>query len=623
MELETFDIVKFIEENPISKLTKSYQSKLVNKIKDTFSSEEHQLFLASFFCYLNYKKDEFVIDLDSIWKWLGYAQKVKAKELLEKYFKLDFDYQIVFSQNGKNIKGGRPKDKFILTVNTFKCLCMKANTSKAEEIHKYFIKLEETLHEVIDEESSELRKELQFKDYLLEKNKKETEKLQQQIEKKKRKKYERSNSVYIISNPSIKTKKKKKFFKIGKTSNRNGRLENYGSGAPLDYKIEYSRELCSKREETTVENMMLIIFDNNRAVNEIKSKREWITGLDLDILKKELDIIVDFMESRKNTHDQKFILKNDVIKTNVVKETVKVVENELQEICVTEEVEESLNTDTDTDTDVDEFDSCEETANETAKPEIEFIFDDDDETEEIKVPQNNPSDFDKFISDCCIVDKDNSEYFTPKSDLRNAHHIWSNCTLRKVKAEFEAYLIKNFKSGATFIDKSRRNIYRGLKLKDLVYTPSEKNLDFEQFITNRCCVNYHYRISYGDFYEYFEKFKKETDSKYKLTKEYKQQIKKYLNSKFLEGRVYISNVEKSSGLHGVYGVGIKDNNFGLKIPPRKNKQVGEYNITTNELLQTFDSIILASETLKIPFSSLGNYIRFGNVIKGKIYKLLT
>ena len=43
---------------------------------------------------------------------------------------------------------------------------MKANTSKSNDIHEYYIKLEETLHEVIDKESSELRKELQFKEYL-------------------------------------------------------------------------------------------------------------------------------------------------------------------------------------------------------------------------------------------------------------------------------------------------------------------------------------------------------------------------------------------------------------------------------------------------------------------------
>ena len=639
MEIENFDIVKFIEENPVTRLTKPYQSKLVNKIKDTFSTDEQQLFLSSFYCYLNYKKDDFTVDLDSIWEWLGYNKKQKAKELLENYFKLDIDYKKVFTPQGKNIKGGRPSDKFMMTIKTFKKMCLKATTKKASEIHEYFIKLEEIFHEIIDEESSELRKELQFKDYLLDKNKKETEKLKQQAEKKKRKKYERSNSVYIISNPSIKTKNKKKFFKLGKTGDRNNRLGNYGSGAPLDYKIEYSRKLCSKREESAIEGLMLVIFDNNRALNEIESKREWITGLDLEVLKKELDVLVDFLESRKAFHDPKFIVENTEVQNDSDVEENTEVQND-------SDVEE--NTEVQNDSDVEEYDTdsgneineeievqIQNEKGEETSSEIEFIFEEDGDDEEektnesaeieskhIKISQTNPSDFDKFISDCCIVDKDNSDCFTPKSDLRNAHHIWSNCTLKKVKAELEEYLTKNFKSGAAFIDKSRRNVYRGLKLKDMVYKPSEKNLDFEQFITSRCGINYHYRISYGTFYEYFEKFKKDTDSTYKLTKDYKQQIKEYLNNKFLQGRVYISSIEKASGLHGVYGIGIKDNNFGLKPIVRKNKKVGEYDSITNKLLQTFDSIILASETLKIPFSSFGNNIRFGKIINGKIYKLI-
>ena len=48
----------------------------------------------------------------------------------------------------------------------------------------------------------------------------------------------------------------------------------------------------------------------------------------------------------------------------------------------------------------------------------------------------------------------------------------------------------------------------------------------------------------------------------------KEEIKKYLNYKFINGRVYISTEEKSGGLHGVYGLGHISNNFGLKIVKR-------------------------------------------------------
>ena len=44
----------------------------------------------------------------------------------------------------------------MLKVNTFKKYCLKAGTKKADEIHDYYLKLEETFHEVIEEESTEL-----------------------------------------------------------------------------------------------------------------------------------------------------------------------------------------------------------------------------------------------------------------------------------------------------------------------------------------------------------------------------------------------------------------------------------------------------------------------------------
>jgi hypothetical protein len=45
----------------------------------------------------------------------------------------------------------------MLTINTFKRFCLKADTKKADQIHEYYIKLEETLHEIVNEESNELR----------------------------------------------------------------------------------------------------------------------------------------------------------------------------------------------------------------------------------------------------------------------------------------------------------------------------------------------------------------------------------------------------------------------------------------------------------------------------------
>jgi hypothetical protein len=176
----SLNIVELIENNPITKLSSSYNGKLLTKIQNKFNNFEQQLFVSSFYCYLNcHPKTDFVIDLDDVWKWLGFSTKQKAKFLLEKNYVVNQDYKLLLNLQVKqttHMKGGHNKEIFMLSVKTFKSLCLKAGTKKADEIHEYYIKLEETLHEVISEESDELKMQLDNKNIQLdqEKNKNST-----------------------------------------------------------------------------------------------------------------------------------------------------------------------------------------------------------------------------------------------------------------------------------------------------------------------------------------------------------------------------------------------------------------------------------------------------------------
>jgi len=205
----SIDIVNLIESNPITKFTGNYQSKLIEKVKNSFTAYEQQIFLTSFYCYLKYdNRKDFVIDLDNVWQWLGFNQKVKAKILLENHFIIDTDYKKSLSQEGKqtNVKGGHNKEIFMLNIKTFKLFCIKAGTKKAHEIHEYFIKLEDILQEILLEESNELKLQLEQIENI--KNKELEEKLLKQkvIEREKilLKEYAQSGSlVYIIKVKSL------------------------------------------------------------------------------------------------------------------------------------------------------------------------------------------------------------------------------------------------------------------------------------------------------------------------------------------------------------------------------------------------------------------------------------
>ena len=184
MEKEVLDIINFIEKNPLTKLSNTYNSKFLEKIKSSFTESQQRIFVSSFYCYLNYNSQkDFVIDFDSVWKWLGFSRKDHCKVVLEKYFTKEIDYKINLREQNiapevagvKKERGGYNKEQILLTINTFKKLCLKSNTKKADEIHTYFIKLEEIFQEILNEESNELRNQLLQKEKQLIENEEKSE----------------------------------------------------------------------------------------------------------------------------------------------------------------------------------------------------------------------------------------------------------------------------------------------------------------------------------------------------------------------------------------------------------------------------------------------------------------
>jgi hypothetical protein len=164
------DIVRLIESNPIARFNQNHQSKLIEKLQSKFTDYEQQMFLSSFYCYLKYDKvNDFVIDVDNIWEWLGFTNKAHSKFLLKKQFIIEKDYiiflpklrqqtfnsenmavieeeekedNITSDEKSKKSRGGHNKEKIMLNITTFKKLCLKAGTKRADEIHDYFIKME-------------------------------------------------------------------------------------------------------------------------------------------------------------------------------------------------------------------------------------------------------------------------------------------------------------------------------------------------------------------------------------------------------------------------------------------------------------------------------------------------
>lgn len=175
--MNNLDIVELIEKNPITRLSKNYQNVLLNKIKENFNEEEQRLFVTNFYCYLNHKDDEFIIDLNKVWKWIGFSRIDPAKRVLEKNFSIDKEYKIALHRlvERKN-EGGHNKENILMTIDTFKRLCMISNTYKAKSIRNYYIKMEKLVNETFEIQFNELQIQFEQKEkqnkYLEDNNKK-------------------------------------------------------------------------------------------------------------------------------------------------------------------------------------------------------------------------------------------------------------------------------------------------------------------------------------------------------------------------------------------------------------------------------------------------------------------
>lgn len=130
--------------------TNTLDDRLTDTIRMELHTEEQQQFAIHFQLYLVYGRDDkkFVVDLDNIWEWLGFATKQKAKNLLIKNFQENEDYT---TQQSKQVHCGRNREQILMNVETFKGLCMLANTEKGKKTRKYYSKMESIFFKYIED----------------------------------------------------------------------------------------------------------------------------------------------------------------------------------------------------------------------------------------------------------------------------------------------------------------------------------------------------------------------------------------------------------------------------------------------------------------------------------------
>lgn len=84
------------------------KNRLIEKLQTHFSEIEQRQYVCNLFLYLNYHPtNDFIVNLDNVWKFIGFSNKANAKRLLKHNFNEEKDYKLIFIRTDEN----KNKDK--------------------------------------------------------------------------------------------------------------------------------------------------------------------------------------------------------------------------------------------------------------------------------------------------------------------------------------------------------------------------------------------------------------------------------------------------------------------------------------------------------------------------------
>ena len=569
---QTLNIVELIETNPITRLSNTYNIKLLDKIKNNFTDYEQQLFLTSFYCYLNYnKRTDFVIDLDNVWQWLGFSQKFNSKRLLEKYFVSDKDYKIIAPQVGgaiindedcKNTRGGHNKEIIMLNIETFKKFCMKAGTKKADEIHDYYLKLEEIIQETTEEQNTELQIQLQNKDHQLEMKTEELETIKTN-----------KTTLYIYN---MDTRVVPSEVKIGVTLNLHKRIKPYKQISKHG-NVEFS----------------VYLEDIN-----VKSLEQYI-----HLLLKPYR--VDGEVFRIDVEEAKCIMMGVVNRSKILSIT-NVDERQHKLLKLFEQERSIINDESIINISTRDM-SCQTDFNDDVPLSYPII------TTNVELYKK----FDLYIEECCLIGE-NFEVNT--DDIMGQFRIWNKKVSDDLKFAFLNYLKRRFsdenKDDYKLKKQDKNQVqygYKGVMLKHIDYGKVVLTHDIEVFIYERCRFSSGGKSQVMTLINEYKDWKRTTNKPHVSTDE--KELRKYLNnhphlcaSVVWKPTLKIVNEDgttneiknKTQSNDGYYGISLKrEDEHHYKNTSSKGKKVEKRDYATDTVLATYETIAKAMSETKI------------------------
>jgi hypothetical protein len=532
---------------------------------------------------------------------------------LERNFQSDSDFKIVTPETSPTSSpqedspkpkqnGGQNRQIIKMTVKCFKSLCLKAQTKKADEIHEYYMKMEEVLHQTIEEETDELRKQLETKENIII----EKDNALVKTNKEKIKAVEQATIAQFPVNTECiyfgtidnTNEEKETLIKFGHSNDLATRVQNHHkiydnfilvAAFRVQNKVEIENLIKShpkiKRHMRTIEvngknKNEIIAYDYNLTIDRltkhikdiIHSKTYSIDNFNR-LLKQNEDLLIEQRELKNLVENQKETIVKLTIEANDLREIV----NNQKTIATIEEQSVYHN---------------------ALIPEDE-----------------NNKKFAEFIEKMCVVRPDVEEAST---NMEGQFRIW--CGTKPKKETFHAlknYLDTRFKA-SRLSNQSKNQVvhgYIGVKLKDLVYTKKHVNNTVETFLFQVCAFSPNGKILNSVLLAEYKRWKQTVDKP--STDNEMKELKDYLND--CEYVVKATVWTDKGSNEGYYGISLRSDEPKHKGTSATGKTVEKRTIRDDYLINKWETIAKAAEAENLSAAKMSRSIKAKTVFNNDYY----
>jgi hypothetical protein len=536
--------------------TKEEHDDLLNFLYNKSNSDEEKQFRNDFHCIF-FNSSQYVVDSQTVRKWIIYSDNFCFKRFFSNFLKENDDYSVY---KKKKLEG------YIFTLKAFQKMLIKYDNEL--KLHAYITELEKDIKDYY----------VIYKDKLhaLEK---------QQLILENEKLVDNRKSIIYIYNTDTRNKTKTPILKIGLTENIQERIKAYTTSHPhgtLVYQEEVLKS-CLKLAEKVLHQVLI------ESGFLVKSECFEISIDEAILWVKNVNNL--FKLSKKNDRYNK--LAEIVSKASYVIDNV---------VCEKKVLHYDISTQTD---------AVVEEVQTYTEDEIQHL-------RILKEPPTNIGSFNRFIEECCIIDKEKD---VSSVDIIGRYRIWSQNADKESYHSLLDYLKDVFKPIRLQLQNKQNvvNGFQGICLKaeepfTLPLAPSK----YDMFVYNNCSIIPSGKVLFADIKKVYIEWRMKLNDNADVPDSEIKELKEYLNNfkKILKANVW-THTGNGSGYYGI--ILNQDIPYKTSMTSSTSKTVEKINIATNEIMNTWSTIAKAAASENISAARMSRICKSKEVINDSYF----